>query len=77
MVVPNCDAQLIEMLRFVVDFVRLNPVTIASALFGLKLVAKYTDSTADDKIYTMLVNLVNKLTFKGAVNGIKKETSKK
>lgn len=44
--------------QYIVGFVVTNPVTIFLALGALKGLAKLTKSTKDDKIMTMLSNMI-------------------
>ena len=63
MEIYNLDDTVLIAFNYLVDTIRVNPITVAGLLAGLKLIAKKTKSTKDDKIYTMLVNLFNKMLF--------------
>lgn len=59
----NFDDTVLVVFNYLVDTIRVNPITVAGLLAGLKLMAKKTKSTKDDKICTMLTNLFNKILF--------------
>lgn len=60
----NFDERVMVILSYVIETIRVNPITVAGILASLKMGAKMTKSTKDDKICTMLTNLFRKITFK-------------
>ena len=52
----NFDEKIMVILSYIIETVRVNPITIASFLVLLKGIAKITPNTKDDKICTMLYN---------------------
>jgi len=74
--IPNVDQYLIDAITYVSVFVTSNPITIGAVLAVLKAIAKVTKSTKDDRVYTLLVNSLNKLV-PGRYNTSKKITSKR